>query len=81
MMPTYAVVALPVLLVSKHVQSGPTFAAYRMINPPCALVGLEEDKAHSSFFVTVLAAKGLVADAVDRDWEFWAAVIRAVERP
>jgi hypothetical protein len=78
MLPTYAVLALADArtprLISTHDDSGPAFSAYRMAGPPAVLVRLEEDRVHGSQFVTVMAAKGVMADGLERDPGFRRAV-------
>ncbi len=77
MTPTaYAVLGVPrpraFIVLSRHDDSGRAFTAYRAAAPPVALVRLDDGRhlCMDAGRVTVLAAKGVGADALQDDPEF-----------
>jgi hypothetical protein len=79
-MPTvYAVFGLaPIRLLSRHARHGSAAAAFHNAAPPAALVRLDDDPAHGNYAITVVAAKGIAADALESNDVFRRAVRDAV---
>jgi hypothetical protein len=80
---TYAVLTMTpktqhrLKLVATHGDEFGAWSAYRRTDPPAVLVRLDEDQSHSSYDVTVVAAKGAKKRDLQTDLRFRTAVIQA----